>query len=219
MRRINLDGIIGSCFAVPPAAPLLHATSATSNSINVQWKNRDDGGAPIRGYILHYKRESGEWEEMKVSHKINSFVLSRLWCGNDYQMYLTAYNRIGMGSPSEIVKATTNGSKPENSPSNGDKFVTVNVSWITLHLSMWNDGGCPITHFELEYRKNGEDIWTLVSNNIEVSTRPIYFVFPFQPFDPIRPTGQPNIRDGSEYFAPINSWYYSGRSSLYVRLR
>ncbi|XP_031774447.1 Down syndrome cell adhesion molecule-like protein Dscam2 [Apis florea] len=155
-------------FTVPPAAPLLHATSATSNSINVQWKNRDDGGAPIRGYILHYKRESGEWEEMKVSHKINSFVLSRLWCGNDYQMYLTAYNRIGMGSPSEIVKATTNGSKPENSPSNGDKFVTVNVSWITLHLSMWNDGGCPITHFELEYRKNGEDIWTLVSNNIEV---------------------------------------------------
>ncbi|XP_017765729.1 PREDICTED: Down syndrome cell adhesion molecule-like protein Dscam2 [Eufriesea mexicana] len=153
---------------VPPAAPLLHATSATSNSINVQWKNRDDGGAPIRGYILHYKRESGEWEEVKVSHKVNSFVLSRLWCGNDYQMYLTAYNRIDMGSPSEIVKATTNGSKPENSPSNGDKFITVNVSWITLHLSMWNDGGCPITYFELEYRKSGDDIWTLVSNNIEV---------------------------------------------------
>lgn len=79
------------------------------------------------------------------------------------------------------MKATTNGSKPENSPSNGDKFVTVNVSWITLHLSMWNDGGCPITHFELEYRKNGEDIWTLVSNNIEVPIRPIYFVFPFRP--------------------------------------
>lgn len=79
---------------------------------------------------------------------------------------------------------------------------------------MWNDGGCPITHFELEYRKNGEDIWTLVSNNIEVPIRPIYFVFPF------RPTGQPRgIRDGSEYFAPINSWYYSERSSLYVRLR
>ena len=73
-----------------------------------------------------------------------------------------------MGSPSEIVKATTNGSKPESSPSNGDKFITVNVSWITLHLSMWNDGGCPITYFELEYRKNGDDIWTLVSNSIEV---------------------------------------------------
>ncbi|KAG7198654.1 hypothetical protein KM043_006011 [Ampulex compressa] len=153
---------------VPPAAPFLHATSATSNSINVQWKNGDDGGAPIRGYILHYKRESGEWEEVKVSHKINSFVLSRLWCGNDYQMYLTAYNRIGMGSPSEIVKATTKGSKPDDSPSNGDKFITVNVSWITLHLSMWNDGGCPITYFELEYRRPGENTWTLVSNKIEV---------------------------------------------------
>ncbi|XP_017890990.1 Down syndrome cell adhesion molecule-like protein Dscam2 isoform X2 [Ceratina calcarata] len=153
---------------VPPAAPLLHATNVTSNTINVQWKNGDDGGAPIRGYILHYKRESGEWEEVKVSHKINSFVLSRLWCGNDYQMYLTAYNRIGMGSPSEIVKARTKGSKPDESPSNGEKFITVNVSWITLHLSMWSDGGCPITHFELEYRKNSDDMWTLVSNNIEV---------------------------------------------------
>ncbi|XP_039305921.1 Down syndrome cell adhesion molecule-like protein Dscam2 isoform X4 [Solenopsis invicta] len=153
---------------VPPAAPLLHATSTSSNSINVQWKNSDDGGSPIRGYILHYKRESGEWEEFKVSHKMSSFVLSRLWCGNDYQMYLTAYNRIGMGRPSEIVKATTKGSKPDESPGTGDKFVTVNVSWITLHLSTWNDGGCPITFFELEYRKSGEGIWTLVSNNIEV---------------------------------------------------
>ncbi|XP_011880278.1 PREDICTED: Down syndrome cell adhesion molecule-like protein Dscam2 isoform X4 [Vollenhovia emeryi] len=153
---------------VPPAAPLLHATSTSSNSINVQWKNGDDGGSPIRGYILHYKRESGEWEEFKVSHKVSSFVLSRLWCGNDYQMYLTAYNRIGMGRPSEIVKATTKGSKPDDSPGTSDKFVTVNVSWITLHLSTWNDGGCPITFFELEYKKSGEGIWTLVSNNIEV---------------------------------------------------
>ncbi|XP_029162197.1 Down syndrome cell adhesion molecule-like protein Dscam2, partial [Nylanderia fulva] len=153
---------------VPPAVPLLHATSTSSNSINVQWKNGDDGGSPIRGYILHYKRESGEWEEFKVSHKVSSFVLSRLWCGNNYQMYLTAYNRIGMGRPSEIVKATTKGSKPDDSPGTGDKFVTVNVSWITLHLSTWNDGGCPITFFELEYKKSGENIWTLVSNNIEV---------------------------------------------------
>ncbi|XP_058789231.1 cell adhesion molecule Dscam2-like isoform X3 [Phymastichus coffea] len=153
---------------VPPAAPLLHATSATSNSINVQWKNGDDGGAPIRGYILHFKREYGEWEEIKLSHKSSSHQLSQLWCGTDYQVYLTAYNRIGMGSPSEIVKATTEGSKPDDSPANGDKFITVNVSWITLHLHAWNDGGCPITYFELEYKRSGEDLWTLVSNNIEV---------------------------------------------------
>lgn len=85
---------------------------------------------------------------------------------------------------------------------------------------MWNDGGCPITHFELEYRKNGEDIWTLVSNNIEVPRyRPIYFVFPY--FDQSDSTDRPTegIRDGSEYFAPINSWYYSERGGLYVRLR
>ncbi|XP_012280177.1 Down syndrome cell adhesion molecule-like protein Dscam2 [Orussus abietinus] len=153
---------------VPPAAPILHATGSTSNSIKVQWKNSDDGGAHIKGYILHYKREFGEWEEVKVSHRFNSFLLSKLWCGTDYQIYLTAYNRIGMGSPSDIVKARTEGSKPESSPANGDRFITVNVSWITLHLSTWNDGGCPITYFELEYKKTDEDLWTLVSNNIEI---------------------------------------------------
>ncbi|XP_044591619.1 Down syndrome cell adhesion molecule-like protein Dscam2 isoform X3 [Cotesia glomerata] len=153
---------------VPPSAPLLLATSTTSNSISVQWKPGDDGGALTRGYILHYKRKFGDWEEVKVSHKINGYLLSQLWCGTEYQIYLTAYNRIGMGSPSEFVKATTKGSKPANSPGSIDKFITVNVSWIVLHLSMWNDGGCPITWFELEYRKYNEELWTLVSNNIEV---------------------------------------------------
>ncbi|KAG8038992.1 hypothetical protein G9C98_003299 [Cotesia typhae] len=153
---------------VPPSAPLLLATSTTSNSISVQWKPGDDGGALTRGYILHYKRKFGDWEEVKVSHKINGYLLSQLWCGTEYQIYLTAYNRIGMGSPSEFVKATTKGSKPANSPGSIDKFITVNVSWIVLHLSMWNDGGCPITWFELEYRKDNEELWTLVSNNIEV---------------------------------------------------
>lgn len=153
---------------VPPAAPLLLATSTTSNSISVQWKPGDDGGAIIRGYILHYKRKFGEWEEVKVSHKINGYLLSQLWCGTEYQIYLTAYNRIGMGSPSEFVKATTKGSKPANSPGSAEKFITLNVSWIILHLNIWNDGGCPITWFELEYRRHSEEYWTLVSNNIEV---------------------------------------------------
>lgn len=81
-----------------------------------------------------------------------------------------------MGSPSEIVKSTTEGSKPADSPASGDRFITVNVSWIILHLHMWNDGGCPITFFELEYKRSGEELWTLVSNNIEVSAS-IFFIF------------------------------------------
>ncbi|XP_048512285.1 Down syndrome cell adhesion molecule-like protein Dscam2 isoform X3 [Athalia rosae] len=153
---------------VPPAPPLLHATVSTSTSITVQWKQGDDGGAPIRGYVLQYKREYGEWEEVKVSHKISSYLLSQLWCGTKYRVYMTAFNRIGMGLRSDIIDAMTEGSKPDPSPASGDKFITVNVSWITLHLHTWHNGGCPLLYFELEYRRSGEDLWTLVSNNIEV---------------------------------------------------
>ncbi|XP_046745786.1 Down syndrome cell adhesion molecule-like protein Dscam2 isoform X2 [Diprion similis] len=153
---------------VPPAPPLLHATISTSNSITVQWKQGDDGGAPIRGYVLQYKREYGEWEEIKVSHKMSSYLLSQLCCGTKYRVYITAFNRIGMGLRSEVIDAVTEGSKPDPSPASGDKFITVNVSWITLHLHTWHNGGCPLLYFELEYRRSGEDLWTLVSNNIEV---------------------------------------------------
>lgn len=153
---------------MPPSSPFLHAITTTGSTISLQWKNGDDGGAPIRGYILHYKRDYGEWEEVKLSQKVDSFLLSKLWCGTPYQMYLTAYNRIGIGAPSEIVKAKTEGSKPNDSPGNEDKFIMVNVSWIIIHLGLWNDGGCPITHFEIEYKRNGDEIWTLVSNNVEV---------------------------------------------------
>lgn len=157
--------------SVPPAPPLLHATMSTSNSITVQWKQGDDGGAPIRGYVLQYKREYGEWEEVKVSHKMRSYLLSQLWCGTKYRMYMTAFNRIGMGLRSDIIDAMTEGSKPDPSPAQGDKFITVNVSWITLNLHTWHNGGCPLSYFELEYRRSGEDLWTLVSNNIEVIFR------------------------------------------------
>ena len=84
-----------------------------------------------------------------------------------------------MGPPSDTINATTDGSKPESSPSNGDRFITVNVSWIVIHLGVWNDGGCPLTFFELEYKRSNEDFWTLVSNHIEVSSFYSYISFIF----------------------------------------
>lgn len=81
--------------AVPPSSPLLHATSATSSSLNVQWKQGDDGGAPIRSYHLHYKKEHGEWESLQVGRQYNSYMLNDLYCGTPYQIYIEAYNHIG----------------------------------------------------------------------------------------------------------------------------
>lgn len=95
---ILIDDLID--VTVPPASPFLHATSATSSSLNVQWKQGDDGGAPIRGYHLHFKKENGEWESVQVGRQQSSYLLTDLFCGTPYQIYVEAFNHIG----EEIVK-------------------------------------------------------------------------------------------------------------------
>ncbi|XP_071439149.1 cell adhesion molecule Dscam2-like [Hetaerina americana] len=150
---------------VPPSAPLLHATSTSSSSINLQWKQGDDGGSPIEGFVLHYKKDLGDWEEKKVSRKESSHILNKLLCGTSYQMFINAYNKIGMGNPSETIIASTDGGKPGLIPPM--EFISVNSTSVTLRLDKWNDGGCPILYFELNYRRKDEALWTQVSNSIE----------------------------------------------------
>lgn len=105
------------------------------------------------------ERTNGEWEEVRVSHKESSLVLKGLWCGSRYQIYIQAYNQIGMGGQSDNVAATTEGGKPGTVSQ--ERLLYVNATSITLYLENWEDGGCPITHFEIEYKRRDDEEWTL----------------------------------------------------------
>jgi Fibronectin type III domain len=61
------------------------------------------------GYVINYKREQGDWEELQVEAGTTAHILSGLWCGTRYQLYITAYNIIGTGLPCDIVNAFTKG--------------------------------------------------------------------------------------------------------------
>jgi len=39
-------------------------------------------------------------------------------------------------------------------------FASINTTRVRLNLICWNDGGCPITSFTLEYRPFGTTVWT-----------------------------------------------------------
>jgi len=73
---------------VPPAPPLLHQTSITANSVRLQWKQGDNGGAPIKGFVLNYRPVSGEWEEITLSKKLSTHVIEGLNCGRSYEFFL-----------------------------------------------------------------------------------------------------------------------------------
>lgn len=70
---------------------------------------------------------------------------------------VVAYNAVGSGAPSPTVVAKTDGNKPAQ-PSQAE-FLTVNTTSVTLHMNAWQDNGCPITSFAVEYRDSSHYEW------------------------------------------------------------
>lgn len=158
---------------MPPTSPTLLATGTTTDAIQLQWKQGDNGGAPIKGFLLAYRREFAEWEEVMLDRRESTHLLEGLQCGTRYQFTLAAFNRIGSGSASDIQTAKTNGSKPIPPPKL--HFVKPNQTFVILELAAWQDGGCPLTYFVVEYRRLPGD-WLLGKNlqllrKVEVTKR------------------------------------------------
>lgn len=48
---------------VPPAPPTLYVQGSSRDALTLRWSLRPHH-ALVRGYILNYKREYGNWEEV-----------------------------------------------------------------------------------------------------------------------------------------------------------
>ncbi|XP_075449826.1 cell adhesion molecule DSCAM isoform X2 [Ascaphus truei] len=146
---------------VPPDQPRLTVSKTTSSSITLSWIPGDNGGSSIRGYILQYSEDNSEqWGSFPISPSERSYRLENLKCGTWYKFTLTAQNGVGPGRISEIIEAKTLGKEPQFSKEQ-DLFASINTTRVRLNLIGWNDGGCPITSFNLEYRPFGTTVWTL----------------------------------------------------------
>ncbi|KOC64967.1 Down syndrome cell adhesion molecule-like protein Dscam2 [Habropoda laboriosa] len=176
---------------VPPTPPTLLATGTTTDAVQLQWKQGDNGGAPIKGFLLAYRREFSEWEEVMLDRKANTHLLEGLQCGTRYQFTLAAFNRIGSGSASKIETAKTNGTKPISPTKH--QLIKVNQTFVTLELTSWQDGGCPLLYFVVEYRRQPGD-WLLVKNNVSPQPR-----FPIE-----------NLETGTKYELRVTAYNNAG---------
>ncbi|XP_071567234.1 Down syndrome cell adhesion molecule 1 isoform X24 [Temnothorax nylanderi] len=149
----------------PPHSPQVTLTATTTNSLTMKLRPHPTDNAPIHGYTIHYKPEFGDWETVQISSTAQKYTLENLWCGSRYQIYVTAYNGIGIGDPSDILNTRTKGSKPIIPEA--ARFIEVSTNSITLHLSAWSDGGCPMLYFVVEHKKKLQQEWNQVSNNVK----------------------------------------------------
>ncbi|OXA64371.1 Down syndrome cell adhesion molecule-like protein Dscam2 [Folsomia candida] len=144
---------------VPPLGPLLNVAVNSHSSLNLQWKVSDTGGAPIRGYILHLKA-SGEWLERSISRHLTFYELRDLECGTEYQMYLVAFNRAGMGRASELLNVSTLGDPPSLSLVAPQFMVETNQTWARVLLrDVWSGNGCPLNKFQVLFKESGASHW------------------------------------------------------------
>lgn len=70
---------------------------------------------------------------------------------------MMAYNSVGIGAPSPVLVEKTDGNKPGR-PSHTE-FIEVNTTFLTLHLKSWNDHGCPILSYSIEYKEGIQEEW------------------------------------------------------------
>ncbi|XP_019714925.1 Down syndrome cell adhesion molecule homolog, partial [Hippocampus comes] len=112
------------------------------------------------GYILQYSEDNSEqWGSFPISPSERLYRLENLKCGTWYKFTLTAQNAVGPGRISEIIEAKTHGKEPQFAKEH-ELFTSINSSRARLNLVGWNNGGCPITSFILEYKAVDSATWT-----------------------------------------------------------
>ncbi|XP_054712416.1 cell adhesion molecule Dscam2-like [Uloborus diversus] len=147
-----------------PNPPIMRTYSATAKSVKLSWDPKNNPNAPVSGYLLFHRMDGNQWQETQLTGDRSVHTLKDLQCGTSYSFYLVAYNAAGRGNNSEAISAKTDGSPPI-AP---DKrlLLSVNSTAVSINLNSWHNGGCPINGFVIQYRPNGQQEWTLVSNNI-----------------------------------------------------
>lgn len=147
----------------------------------------NSGRMPVKGFVVAYRREFGDWNEVFIDRRINSYTLENLYCGTSYQIALTAFNNIGTGTSSRTEIVRTKGNNPISPES--VHFIRSNITAVSLELSSWLDGGCPIQYFTVEFRRNDgyrNNDWIVVSSNVMPNSR---FIIP-----DLEPTTAYNVR-------------------------
>lgn len=85
-----------------PTAPKLQAkVHSRGNALKVNWYKQDDGGSPIKHYLVRYKaKHTSDWKpEIRLPHGSEYVVLSGLEWNTEYEVHVVAENQQGKSQP------------------------------------------------------------------------------------------------------------------------
>lgn len=175
---INNNFIRGAAPVTPNPNPVLNApdqvasiavTSTTANSGTVSWVDgASNGGSPITGHVI---RALAPGEIYAIANSVRganvtSYTLTGLDANTNYTFSVYAYNDIGSGKVSAGVIAKTAVGVPTAPAGLAAKpgSSTASLTWTTS-----NDGGSPITWFEVETYSATTAKWTTAGTSTSPS--------------------------------------------------
>ncbi|XP_067347788.1 neural cell adhesion molecule 1a isoform X11 [Channa argus] len=85
-----------------PSAPKLEVkVQNRGNSVKVNWIKQDDGGSPIKHYLVRYKaKHVSDWKpEIRIPHGSDHVMLSGLDWNTEYEVHVVAENQQGKSKP------------------------------------------------------------------------------------------------------------------------
>ena len=137
-----------------PDAPVLTATPASDNQIDLSWTVPADNGSSIRGYWVERSvNGNAPWERLTSSNRTTSYSDSSLYRGMKRYYRVAAYNGAGTGAFSAVRSATTTGD-PATAPSAPTLMRVSNVARGQVTLE-WgapaDDGGAPVSGYTYQY--------------------------------------------------------------------
>ncbi|XP_040901146.1 neural cell adhesion molecule 1 [Toxotes jaculatrix] len=115
------------------------------------------GGSPITGYVLQWRQsEAEQWKEITVPTS-DPLAITALNPYTLYRVRLAALNAVGRGQFSDSTSVRTQGIRGEpDSPHLSLDEVNVESNSFSVPLKQIDDGGTPLLHFNIRYRKNTE---------------------------------------------------------------
>ncbi|KAK6317282.1 hypothetical protein J4Q44_G00126820 [Coregonus suidteri] len=88
-----------------PSPPKLEGKLQTmGNALKVNWIKQDDGGSPIKHYLIRYRaKHVSDWKpEIRMPHGSEYVVLSSLDWNTEYEVYVVAENQQGKSQPGTL---------------------------------------------------------------------------------------------------------------------
>ncbi|XP_041749778.1 neural cell adhesion molecule 1 isoform X24 [Coregonus clupeaformis] len=87
-----------------PSPPKLEGKLQTmGNALKVNWIKQDDGGSPIKHYLIRYRAHVSDWKpEIRLPHGSEYVVLSSLDWNTEYEVYVVAENQQGKSQPGTL---------------------------------------------------------------------------------------------------------------------